>query len=130
MRGYLPLIRKDSASHIYGLTVYVKEGLLLHGIPLEILTYVCDWLYFNQCLTSFSSIVRLRIYLRFLIHLTDEPLSINLSANVFIFEDFNVHHKDWLIFSGGTDRPGELCYNFSISNNLTQIVNFPTRIPD
>ena len=22
------------------------------------------------------------------------------------------------------------CYNFSISNNLTQIVNFPTRIPD
>ena len=26
--------------------------------------------------------------------------------------------------------PGELCYNFSISNDLTQIVNFPTRIPD
>ena len=37
---------------------------------------------------------------------------------------------DWLTYSGGTDRPGELCYNFSISNNLTQIVNFPTRIPD
>ena len=32
-------------------------------------------------------------------------------------------------YSGGTDRPGELCYNFSISNDLTQIVNFPTRIP-
>ena len=28
------------------------------------------------------------------------------------------------------DRPGELCYKFSISNGLTQIVNFPTRIPD
>ena len=25
---------------------------------------------------------------------------------------------------------GELCYNFSISNDLTQMVNFPTRIPD
>ena len=37
---------------------------------------------------------------------------------------------DWLTYSGGTDRPGELCYNFSISNDLTQIVNFPTRIPD
>ena len=37
---------------------------------------------------------------------------------------------DWLTLSGGTDRPGELCYNFSISNVLTQIVNFPTRIPD
>ena len=41
-----------------------------------------------------------------------------------------VHHKDWLTYSGGTDRPGELCCNFSISNDLTQIVNFPTQIPD
>ena len=62
----------------------------------------------------------------------DEVLSINLnpSANVFVFGDFNVHHKDWLTYSSGTDRPGELCYNFSISNDLTQMVNFPTRIPD
>ena len=60
----------------------------------------------------------------------DEVLSINPSANVFVFGDFNVHHKDWLTYSGGTDRSGELCYNFSISNDLTQIVNFPTRIPD
>ena len=60
----------------------------------------------------------------------DEVLSINLSANVLVFGDFNVHHKDWLTYSSGTDRPGELCYNFSISNDLTQIVNFPTRIPD
>ena len=27
MRGYLPLIRKDSSTHMHGLTVYVKEGL-------------------------------------------------------------------------------------------------------
>ena len=60
----------------------------------------------------------------------DEVLSINPSANVFVFGDFNVHHNDWLTYSGGTDRFGELCYNFSISNNLTQRVNFPTRIPD
>ena len=38
-----------------------------------------------------------------------------------LFGDFHVRHKDWLTYSGGTDRPGELCYNFSISNNLTQI---------
>ena len=49
---------------------------------------------------------------------------------MFVFGEFNVHHKDWLTYSGGTDRPGELCYNVSISNDLTQIVNFPTRIPD
>ena len=54
----------------------------------------------------------------------DQVLSINPSANVFVFGDFNVHHKDWLTYSGGTDRPGELCYD------LTQMVNFPTRIPD
>ena len=60
----------------------------------------------------------------------DDVLSINPSANVFVFGDFNVHHKDWLTYSGGTDRPGELCYNFAISNDLTQIVNFLTRIPD
>ena len=27
MRGYLPLIRKDSVTHMHGLAVYVKEGL-------------------------------------------------------------------------------------------------------
>ena len=60
----------------------------------------------------------------------DEVLLINPSANVFVFGDFNVHYKDWLTYSSGTDRPGELCYNFSISNDLIQMVNFATRIPD
>ena len=54
----------------------------------------------------------------------------NPSADVFFFGDFNIHHKDWLTYSGGTDRPGELCYNFSISNDVTQIANFSTWIPD
>ena len=61
---------------------------------------------------------------------TDEVPWVNPSANVFVFGDFNVYHKGWLTYSGGTDRPGELCYKFSISNDLIQIVNFPTRIPD
>ena len=39
---------------------------------------------------------------------------------------FNVRHKDWLTYSGGTHIPGELCYNFSISNYLTQMVNVPS----
>ena len=59
----------------------------------------------------------------------NEVLLINSSA-VLVFGDFNIHHKDWLIYSGGTDRPGEICYNFSISNDLTQMVNFLTWIPD
>ena len=60
----------------------------------------------------------------------DELLSINPSANVFVVGYFNGHHQDWLTYSGGSDRHGELCYNFSISNDLTQMVSFPTRIPD
>ena len=47
-----------------------------------------------------------------------------------VFADFNVHHKDQLNYSGGTDRPRELCYNFSILNDLTQIAKFPTWTPD
>ena len=60
----------------------------------------------------------------------DKFPSINPSTNVFIFGDFNVHHKKWLTCSGWTDRSGECCYTFSISNDLTQMVNFPTWIPD
>ena len=59
----------------------------------------------------------------------DEVLSINPSANLFVFVDLNVHHKDWLTYSGGTDRPGELCYNFSISNELTRIPDCDSHSP-
>ena len=54
----------------------------------------------------------------------DEVLLINPSGNMFVY------HKDWLTYLGGTDRLGEPCYNFTISNDLTQMVNFPTGIPD
>ena len=58
----------------------------------------------------------------------DEVLSIDPSSNMLVFGDF--HHKDWLTYSVGNDSPSEICYNFSISNDLTQTVNFATRIPD
>ena len=107
LRVYLPLIRKDSGTHMDGLAVYVKEGLsFARDLSLE-----------NSVFDSVSSNI-------------DEILSINQSANVFVFGDFNVHYKDWLTYSCGTDQPGELCYNFSISNDLTQMVNFPKRIQD
>ena len=53
---------------------------------------------------------------------THLPISLSLETNI--------HHKDWLTYSGGTDRFGKLCYNFPISNDFTQMVNFPTWIPD
>ena len=46
----------DSITHMHGLAVYVKEGLpFAWGVSLEN-SYVSDWLYFTQCLTSFFSI--------------------------------------------------------------------------
>ena len=59
----------------------------------------------------------------------DEVLLINPSANVFVFGDFNIHHKDWLTYSGGTDQPGKLCYNFFISNDFTQIPDCDSHSP-
>ena len=106
-------------------------GLISRKLCRFFLTYVFDWLYFTQCLTSFTSINQLRHYalLFILFHLTEIRFSRSTHLYVFVFGNFNIHHKDWLTSSGGTDWPGELCYTFSISNNLTQMVNFPTWIP-
>ena len=67
---------------MHGLAVCVKEGLS----PSLSLCMVSD---------SISSNI-------------DEVLSLSPSANVFVFGDFNIHHKDWLTYSGETDRSGEL----------------------
>ena len=136
--GYLPLIRKDSSTHMHGLAVYVKEGFpFAWDLSLENSadSYLCFRLALLDSLSYFFFLYQspssaLCTVFESISSNIDEVLSINPSANVFVFADFYVHHKDWLTYSGGTDKPGELCYNFSISSNLTQIVNFPTRIPD
>ena len=77
VRVYLPLIQKNSSTHMHCVTVYVKEGLLfardLSLKTLQILTYVFDWVYITHCLTSTFSIDHLLcLWARFLIlfHLT------------------------------------------------------------
>ena len=118
VRGYLPLIRKDSSTHMHGLAVYVKEGLpfvrdLSLGNSAD--SYLCFRLallhsvsYFFFLYRSPSSLGMVFDSISFNIH---EVLSINPSANVFVFGDFNVHHKDWLTYFGGTGRSGKLFYN-------------------
>ena len=48
---------------------------------------------------------------------------------MFVFEGINVYLKDWLTFSGGIDRPGELlqlfCLKWPYSGGY-----FPTHTPD
>ena len=123
---------------MHGLAVYVKEGLpFVRDLSLE--NSADSYLYFRLALlhsvsyvfflyrSPFSSLCTIFYSISCNI---DEVLLINSSANVFVYGDFNVHHKDWLTYSDRTDRPGGHCYNFSISNALTQMVNFPTWIPD
>ena len=101
-RDYLPLIRKDSSTHMHGLAVYVKEGLpfaqdlslensadsylcfrlaLLHSVSYFFFLYWSPSQFLCMIFYSASSKV-------------DEVLSITPSANVFVFGDFNAHHKD------------------------------------
>ena len=94
-----------------------RKDFFLHGTYLQktlrIRTYVVDRLHLIPCLTSFPSIDHLlRPYAWFLMlfHHTDEVISINPPTNVFVFGDFNAHHKDQLTYPSGTDRPVELCY--------------------
>ena len=47
----------------------------------------------------------------------DKVISIDPSANAFVFGEFNIHHKDLLLilatYSGGNDRHGELYCNLT-----------------
>ena len=134
VRGYFRLIWKYSSTHLHGLTVYVKEGLpFAWDLSLEnsVDSHLCFWLVLLHSLSHFffffwSPSSFLCAVFRSVSSNVDEVLSIKPSA-VFVFVDFNIHHIDWLIYFDGTDQPG---HNFSISNDLTQMVTFPTQIPD
>ena len=111
MRGYLPLIQKDSSTHMHGLAVYVKEGLpFAQDLSLENSadSYLCFELALFHSVSYFfflylpPSSPLCSVFYSISSNI-DEVLSINPSANVFVFGDFNVHHKDWLTYSGGTD---------------------------
>ena len=89
---------------MHGLAVYVKEGLpFAWDLSLEnsAYSYLCFRLallhsvsYFFYLYQSRSLSISCNI---------DDVLSINPSANAFVFGDFNVHHKDWLNYSRRTD---------------------------
>ena len=120
-------IPKDSITYMHGLAVYVKEGLpfaqdlslenssdsylcfqlaLLHSVSYFFFLYQSPTLSLCMVFDSISSNI-------------DDILLINPSANVFVFGDFNVHHKDWEnsqrhfleIFENWTAPP---CYHFPI----------------
>ena len=136
VRGYLPLIPKDSSTHMNALAIYVNEGLpFTWDLSLEKFAdfYVCFSLALLDSVSYFfflywSPSSSLCTVFDSVLSNIDEVLSIDPSTNLFVCGGFNVHHKDWLTYSGGTDWPGELCYDFSISNDLTQVVTLTKKL--
>ena len=112
VRGYLPLIQKDSSTHMHALTVYVKDALpFARDLSLENFAdfYLCFQLALLHSVFYFFFLYRspsssLCTFFDSISSNIDEVLSINPPATVFVFRDFNVHHKGWLTYSSGTDR--------------------------
>ena len=111
VRDYLPLIRIDSGTHMHGLAVYMKEGLpFAWALSLQSSgdSYLCFRLALLHSVSYFFFLYRspssaLCTVFDSISFDIDEVLSINPSANVFFFGDFNIHHKDWLSYSSGND---------------------------
>ena len=119
LRGYLPLICNNYVTHMHGLAVYVREQLpFAWDLSLENSagSYLCFQLallhsvsYFFFLYRSPSSSLCMFLILFHQAQMRLKVISINPSANVFVFV-FNIQHKYWLTYSGGTDTTGELCY--------------------
>ena len=125
VRGYLPLISNDSSTRAWSRSLCKRRTSFARDWSLENSadSYLCfNWLYFTQCLTSFSSIDHL------ILSNIDKVLLINPSANVFVFGDFNINHKEWLPCSGGIDRSGELCYQTTLLRWSSFLLRFQTVI--
>ena len=100
---------------MHGLAVYVKEGLpFAPDLSLETSadSYLCFGLAFHHSVLYFflngsPSLAICTVFYSISSNMV-EVLSINPSVNMFVFGEFNVHHKDWLNYSDGTDKPSEL----------------------
>ena len=119
VRGYLPVLRKDSSTPMHGFAVYVKEGLpFARDLSIENFadSYLCFRVALLHSVSCFFFLYRspspsLCTDFDSILFNINEVLWINPSPNVFFIGDINVHRKDWLTYSSGTDRSGELCYN-------------------
>ena len=108
------------------LTVYVKEGLLsarelfLENSAVSYFFFLYQSLSLSFCRVFYSTLSNI-----------DEVLSINPSANVFVFGNFNIHNKDWLTYSGGTDLVNPVTISLSqitLIRWLTFLLRFQTVI--
>ena len=94
VRDYLPLIQKDSVTHMHGLVVYVKEGFpFARDLSLENSadSYLCFRLALLHSVSYFFFLYQspsssLCTVFDSISSNIDQVLSINPSANMFVFE--------------------------------------------
>ena len=60
----------------------------------------------------------------------DKALILQPSANIIICGDFNTHYTEWPCHSHTIDVANLFCQEFAMAQDLTQIVDLPTRISD
>ena len=134
-RGYFFSIRKNCVAHMHGLAVYVQGELpLARDLSLE--NSEDYYLYFRQTLFY-------QMFYHFFLYRSpsslmcsvfdaisssiDQVISINSSANLFVFGHFNLYYKDRLTSFGRTDQPSEICYNFPSHLTLLCWLTFLSR---
>ena len=123
---------------MHGLGVYVKSNLPIAREPIledDNESYVCFrlallhsttyifFLYRSPSSSSCSVVEAVSSNI-------DKALILQPSANIMVCGDFNAHNTEWLGHSHTTDVAGVFCQEFALAQDLTQIVDFPTRIPD
>ena len=123
LRGYLSFIRQDSITHMHGLAVYVKQGLLFAWdlfLKSSADPYLCSQLALLHSVSYFfflyqsPSLLLCMVFDSILCNI-DEVLSMNPSASAFVFGDFNIS-TDLPILVEVIDL---VIYIFSTSNEFT-----------
>ena len=94
-----------STTRVHGLEVYVKKGLLFaqdFSLGNSADSYLCFELALLHSVSYFfflnrSPSLSLCMVFYSISSNIDEVVSINPSADLFVFGDFNFYHKDWLL---------------------------------
>ena len=135
--SYLPIHRKE-AGHMHGLGVYVKSNLpIARETILEdenksdmcfrlALLHSTTFIFFLYRSPSSSSCFVVEGVLSNI----DKALILQPSANNMVCGDFNAHNIKGLCHSHNIDVVGLFCQEIAMAQDLTQIVDFPTNIPD
>ena len=117
VRGYLPLIQKDSSTYMHGLTVNVKEGL----------PFTQDLSLKNSAKSSFSSIDYLLHLCAWFLILFHRP-KMWFSRSIHLQMSLSLETLTSIIRTGLSMLVQFI--DLVISNDLTQMVNFPTQTPN